>query len=85
MMFFIWFIGAIVIGITLLYIIGRNIDPKDRDLGHMIFMALLVTVAWHLLVSIALVAAPFYLPYYLGKRNRKKALEKSEMWDTLKK
>ena len=81
----IWLIGAIVICGSLLYIIGRNADPKDGDTGHMIFMAVIATIAWPILLGIALVAGPFYLPFYFGRRNRKKALEKTEMWNKLKK
>ena len=81
----IWLIGAIVIGIALLYIIGRCADPKDADTGHFIFMSVMVSAGWPILLGVALVAAPFYLPFYLGRRNRTKALEKAEMWDKLKK
>ena len=81
----IWLIGAIIIGVALLYVIGRNADPKDGDTGHLIFVATIATIAWPVLVSVILVAAPFYLPFYIGRRNRKKALEKAEMWDKLKK
>lgn len=84
MMFFVWLVVAILMLIALLYVIGRTAAP-DEDIGHMIFMSVMASIGWPLIVGAVLLAAPFCLPYYIGKRNRKKALEKAEMWDKLKK
>lgn len=84
MMFFVWLVVAILILIAFLCVVGRYGSP-DESISHFIFMGVIASVGWPLIVGVALVAAPFCLPYYIGKHNRKKALEKAEMWDKLKK
>ena len=84
MMFFVWLIVSILLIIAFLYIIGRSAAPDD-DIGPIIFRAVAVSIFWPVVFGAILVASPFCLPYYIGKHNRKKALEKAEMWDKLKK
>ena len=84
MMFFVWLMVTALTLITLSYVVGRTSAP-DEDIGHMIFMSVMASIGWPLIVGAVLLVAPFCLPYYIGKHNRKKALEKAEMWDKLKK
>lgn len=81
----IWAIVAIIIFSVLCYVIGRTTPPNDNDFGGVVFVSVAVSLFWPILLAIATIFGPFYLPYKLGARHRKKAADQKDMWDTLKK
>lgn len=72
-MFAIWIIGVIVIGIIISYLWGR----EDMD-NEFVPVAFFGTLFWPVLVALALIVAPFAIPFVYGLHRRKKANQQSK-------
>ena len=79
-----WLIIAIILFATLSYMIGRE-NGSSEDVSGMFFTSFFAALAWPLLLAIALIIGPFYVPYKMGVNHRLKAAEQAKMWNTLKK
>lgn len=72
MMIGIWVSGIILIGIVVSYLWGR--DDMDSEL---LLPAVAAILLWPVLVTLALIVAPFAIPFAYGIYRRKKANEKN--------
>jgi uncharacterized BrkB/YihY/UPF0761 family membrane protein len=81
-----WPIGTLILFAVFCYVLGRNLDDKDRnDSAGLFFVAFMASLVWPLIIAFLIVFGPFYGLYQYGTHRRKTALEKKKMWDTLKK
>lgn len=82
----IWGIGVVLLLSSSAYIIGRYATPAQKDdLPGIVFVMVMVSVFWPIVLFACCVAAPFYLPYKFGVKRRLTAESKKKVWDTLKK
>ena len=81
---YIWAIVAVIILSTLCYTIGAGVDEKDGELPGLFFVAIAGSIFWPVLLAIAIVAGPFFIPYKLGARHRQTKKHKEKMWQNLK-
>ena len=76
-MFWIWLIGVVVIGAVAAYKMGM-LDMYDLE--EAFWPVVLLAIFWPAILAIAIIAAPFGIPFYLGHRTKQKRLaaEKAE-------
>lgn len=73
-MFWIWLIGVIIIGGVLAYLTGKH----DVDVEEYFWAITLCTIFWPCVLGIAIVMAPFAIPFTIGVRAKNKAKNKDK-------
>jgi hypothetical protein len=76
-MFWIWLIGCIIFGSIAAYFMGKT-DPYEYE--DAIFGIIVVIVLWPAVLALAMIIAPFAVPFILGVRakNKREAAKKAE-------
>ena len=83
--FLIWLIISSILLVTGLYSIGRVYQSDKDELAAPIFVLIVGTLFWPVLIIGTAVILPFYLPFALGQHHAAVAEQKKEVWQTLKK
>ena len=73
-MFWIWLIGVIIIGGVSAYFTGKH----NFDVEEYFWLIASLTVFWPTVLGIAIVIAPFIIPYAIGVRAKKKRLKEDK-------
>jgi len=68
-MFLIWLIGVVILGMVVAYQFGK-LDPNAIE--ELFWIAVIGVVFWPLILCLAIVIAPFGLPFYLGVKKKEK-------------
>lgn len=84
MIFYIWIIVSFLLFSVFSYMIGRETSTEEEKTG-MFFVSFVASLLWPVLLALAIILGPFYLPYKLGQYHRDREKNQKEMWDTLKK
>lgn len=71
-MFWIWLIGVIIIGSLAAYQLGKLDDYTAEEA---FWPVVIVTIFWPIVMAIAIVIAPFLIPFILGRRAKNKRIE----------
>lgn len=77
----IWLIGILILGMFAAYQLGKLETHFVEDI---FWLVILGVISWPLVLFVAIVIAPFGIPFYIGIKKREK-LEKLEEEEKLKK
>ena len=68
-MFWIWLIGSLILGMYSAYQLGK-VEPNVLE--DIFWVVILGVLFWPLVLALAIVIAPFGLPFYLGAKKKEK-------------
>lgn len=91
MLLILWAIVSIVLLAIFSYRIGKSAPTNEidcrkseqLDAGVSFIFAIVVAMAWPLVLAIVIVASPFLFIYKMGVNKAKNEQEKKNIWETL--